>query len=288
MEKELVKVGMKVVMRQDKFKAYKEKTPKLKNLFTVKRKVGTYDCNLSSEIDGIEQELLVDFSCSYFEPYEEPKEEFVYGDLISFEDVIYCVKEVNNDYIRVMQVDGIIARWLKISDVKKVYLDTSWGNKQKEKTTTYQVKDLEGNVIEEKVVEDKQEECYKDLIVNIDTLESASLKEGGEKLTTKELLALFYKKGVMLDKNEDHSPITQEFIESFGFAKESENTFTKPYGGNVFIELSFSDDCWTLELNSNKKNFVTEPSDIVFQNFTCTTQSELRFLLTKGRIDCSK
>lgn len=114
--------------------------------------------------------------------------------------------------------------------------------------TTYQVKDLDGNVIEEKVVDDS--------LLSVDEL-----------------------------------PITQEFIESFGFGVHSSSNkvkhFIKRKGGYVTF-LS-----WYLEFNVFKGFLKKEDmnrGEVIMEipHYTCTTQSELRFLLTKGRIDCSK
>jgi len=75
--------------------------------------------------------------------------------------------------------------------------------------------------------------------------------------------------------SESHLPITQEFIESFGFE----------HLGNGYYE--HSNGC-QLEQNLKTYALTDKKQDIVFSEFDCTTQSELRFLLTKGRIDCSK
>jgi hypothetical protein len=80
--------------------------------------------------------------------------------------------------------------------------------------------------------------------------------------------------------------ITQEFIESFGFKFNSSGFGLETYikevknsnlGTNVQL-LVFDKKVYTLNSKYGEE----------FNLITCTTQSELRFLLTKGRIDCSK
>jgi len=85
--------------------------------------------------------------------------------------------------------------------------------------------------------------------------------------------------------SESHLPITQEFIESFGFNEIDEKFPAKRYYKKTDRETVL------LTTNSNFYSLFEhglERDLAIFVNYTCTTQSELRFLLTKGRIDCSK
>ena len=148
----------------------------------------------------------------------------------------------------------------------------------KEEPTTYQVKDLEGNVIEEKVVEDKQElpkptiEKLDDggYVIDLDKLDKGTY-------TPKELLDIIYE----VINASDNLPITQEFIESFGFVEYDDisGVFFKK---NETVNLRFD------YIGGVAMLFDFVYNDWIFDKYTCTTQSELRFLLTKGRIDCSK
>ena len=87
--------------------------------------------------------------------------------------------------------------------------------------------------------------------------------------------------------SEDMLPITQEFIEGFGFelvnAKSPAKKFVKT------MKDKQAQLYWT---NSGEFSMhideMLEERNAIFIGYTCTTQSELRFLLTKGRIDCSK
>lgn len=91
--------------------------------------------------------------------------------------------------------------------------------------------------------------------------------------------------------NENESPITQEFIESFGFK------FTGGYVKGRFIREyeKVNDDSIKFSLmveaidNIDYYSLFNELYNLfVFSEMKISTQSELRFLLTKGKIDCSK
>jgi len=251
MEKELVKVGMKVIY------THRGRAFNCVVVGDAFLKKGGFE--LSYYIDGKWGEFLFDAMASSFEPYEEPR----------WTTYKQLQQHFNNQFKAMFtpQENPLAPPSVKFP---------------KEETTTYQVKDLEGNVIEEKVVEDKP----KGFVINLDALEQFGTNlETGEKITPKEILDLFVERGTMISRSED-SPITQEFIESFGFVKVNECKYN-------FI--SQEKDSYFLEAVLDKFSLYAEPTAImgenkeyIFQDFTCTTQSELRFLLTKGRIDCSK
>lgn len=216
MEKELVKVGMKVSINEQLYsKVSKEKYPE--NKFYVLSLVENTDYTYYvSDTEGFYDYKTFSIDCADFEPYEEPKEKLRLG------------------------LEGF-----RSPNSTSIDLDAL-------EHTTYQVKDLEGNVIEENAVDDNNVFNHEKIYQQI-----------------KEL-----------------SPITQEFIESFGFVKVNECKYN-------FI--SQEKDSYFLEAVLDKFSLYAEPTAImgenkeyIFQDFTCTTQSELRFLLTKGRIDCSK
>lgn len=87
---------------------------------------------------------------------------------------------------------------------------------------------------------------------------------------------------------ESHLPITKEFIESFGFKQKYTATGMRSYTKGLIDEYK-----WLMLTVENDTSFSLvevfgEKQETIFSDYTCTTQSELRFLLTKGRIDCSK
>ena len=131
MEAQDVKIGMKVKLSDAVFAMLKKHSPKIENCFIVKKEsMGTYclECTTVAE----KAITKIAYPPHNFEPYEETKEDIAYGDLVTFQGVFYYVEEVLNDSIRVAQVEGIIKRWLKTSDVKKVYLGPNWGKEKKE------------------------------------------------------------------------------------------------------------------------------------------------------------
>lgn len=221
MEKELVKVGMKVIY------THRSRVFNCVVVGDAFLKKGGFE--LSYYIDGKWGEFLFDAMASSFEPYEEPR----------WTTYKQLQQHFNNQFKAMFtpQENPLAPPSVKFP---------------KEETATYQVKDLEGNVIEENVVDDNNVFNHEKIYQQI-----------------KEL-----------------SPITQEFIESFGFEKVNECKYN-------FI--SQEKDSYFLEAVLDKFSLYAEPTAImgenkeyIFQNFTCTTQSELRFLLTKGRINCSK
>lgn len=95
----------------------------------------------------------------------------------------------------------------------------------------------------------------------------------------------------MLD---DLRPITQEFIESFGFELSSFKgfgclTYEKELSKNETLFLVSYDNKYSLHEGVKSINPVW-PFNFtpVFSDYNVSTRAELRFLLTKGRIDCSK
>lgn len=102
------------------------------------------------------------------------------------------------------------------------------------------------------------------------------------------------KQGVI--RNDDLLPITQEFIESFGFKFDRHRA--SGYDDYLKDEPEGSYICLTFAVKSEyrKRSWYRliqykgdgEHSCVIFDGFECHTRSELRFLLTKGRIDCSK
>jgi hypothetical protein len=75
--------------------------------------------------------------------------------------------------------------------------------------------------------------------------------------------------------------ITQEFIESFGFV-EYDNFKGVFFKKNDTVNLCF----YYIDGVAMLFDFIY--NDWIFDRYTCATQIELKFLLTKGRIDCSK
>jgi hypothetical protein len=81
--------------------------------------------------------------------------------------------------------------------------------------------------------------------------------------------------------------VTQEFIESFGFIKTRSCDNIEEY------QINKNGHKMELINNNGKYSFgivsaISFNYSAVFSEYFCKTQSELRFLLTKGRIDCSK
>lgn len=119
----------------------------------------------------------------------------------------------------------------------------------------------------------------------------------GKNLTPKDILDIFRKKGLTFVNTEDNAPITQEFIESFGFkycasARERfvilyELRYNYTHGFSCFDSL-FLEECNGRFSMYYGFQIGKQQYEYIFRDYTCTTQSELRFLLTKGRIDCSK
>lgn len=181
-------------------------------------------------------------------------------------------------------------------------------------------KDLEGNVIEEKVVDDKPNKSkqinigdgvvYNGILcvvesmffggVKIESLESSNIN--GEYYIVNENDFVFktsyynearhtdtkgvFKWNIDTKPRERNLLITQEFIESFGFKFNSGGFGLETYRK----EIKNSDLGTNVELLVFDKSVYTLNSKYgaEFNLIKCTTQSELRFLLTKGRIDCSK
>lgn len=91
---------------------------------------------------------------------------------------------------------------------------------------------------------------------------------------------------------EESAPITQEFIESFWFVKGKNHGDVVEFNKIVLdvkekeevkAELFYSEEVgYSLWIQTMTRDRLP-----VFVAYPCTTQSELRFLLTKGRIDCS-
>lgn len=287
MKKELVKVGMKVINKHG-------------NIMTIVR----HHISEPEKVDGVNRNgvYVVDVYICDIEPYEEPKEEILCGDIVLFKDEHYYVKEVLNDSVRVAKVDGITMMWLKIADVKKVYLDESWGNKPKIEDTnsfkTHLDEKANENYLSPEEAGKANEKMYDLLsgkiertgyLINLDALENLAINiETDEKFTPKEVLNAFYDRGIIVDRG-NHLPITQEFIESFGFAKirKKRTCFSKDIGKNEAIFLLWKGE-GIFSMYQISRSPMGENSEPIFQDYTCTTQSELRFLLTKGRIDCSK
>lgn len=90
-------------------------------------------------------------------------------------------------------------------------------------------------------------------------------------------------------------PITQEYIESFGFAthinpgeQTGYSVFKREDISGVTQFLSCFDNFKRFTLRSDMKPNEDTVTFEEFQNYTCTTREQLRFLLTNGRIDCTK
>jgi len=213
MKKELVKVGMKVKLIGDK------KAVDGLNSY-VYEVIGNTEgdlYSLSRNGNNGRKEYLYAINCADFEQYEEPITERIDGWFIP-------------------QGNPLAPPSAKFP---------------KEETSTYQAKDLEGNVIEEKVVEDNNVFNHEKIYQQI-----------------KEL-----------------SPITQEFIESFGYkliGYGSRDTLYDYLYRSENHRLSIKGNSFTLSISEDAQH------NNCGITFICTTQSELIFLLTKGRIDCSK
>lgn len=262
MEKELVKVGMKVKFAQDTFLGLKEQTPLLENEFTIVE-VKDDGCVLSATIKGNTCNLQNVFNCADFEPYEEP----------------------NADNGTYSTSDPLEIAWLKRMCAE---------NKEEREEAESNLKELlnlpKEDVAKLKVDKFLNGNTNKGFVINLDALEQFGTNlETGEKITPKEILDKFLSMPTILVRSEDNLPITQEFIESFGFAKirEKRTCFSKDIGKNEAIFLLWKGE-GTFSLYQISRSPMGENSEPIFQDFTCTTQSELRFLLTKGRIDCSK
>lgn len=99
--------------------------------------------------------------------------------------------------------------------------------------------------------------------------------------TTKELVDL-----IIEARGLDSAPITREFIEGFGFEYEQEHIL----GGEFYNKMSdaYRIELYVLEGRYSLNTFLgNDRISSAFSDMVCTTQSELRFLLTRGRIDCS-
>jgi len=124
--------------------------------------------------------------------------------------------------------------------------------------------------------------------------------------TPKELIDIIIEAKEAVEKS---LPITKEFIESFGFELDTAEKASLIEAGAVqyikgrgayipeFI-LTQQGEKYSLYMHApvdpQPEKRSGAPQSIrfgfthFFTDYTCTTQSELRFLLTKGRIDCSK
>ena len=259
MDRKDVKVGMKVKVRGSLFARMGENMAI--NVFIVGECHNEYFFSLKAY--GNDNNFMA--HCADFEPYEEP----------IWTTYKQLQQHFNNQFKAMFtpQENPLAPPSVKFP---------------KEETTTYQVKDLEGNVIEENVVEDKQE-LIKPTIQKLDdggyVIDLDKLDKGT--YTPKELLDIIYE----VIKASENLPITQEFIESFGFGAHSSSNKVKHFIKRKGEYVTFLS--WYLEFNVFKGFFKKEDmnrGEVIMEipHYTCATQSELRFLLTKGRIDCSK
>lgn len=95
------------------------------------------------------------------------------------------------------------------------------------------------------------------------------------------------------NRESDDQPITQEFIESFGFkySLTGKRKIVQEYTKDISTKEGIIKVSLTVENIDGIDHYSLDNQTYnlsVFIEMKISTQSELRFLLTKGRIDCSK
>lgn len=249
MKKELVKVGMKVI---DKYG----------DVITIVR----HHIAEPEKVDGVNKDgmYVVDIYTSSIEPYEEPKE-----GLEKCHPIPNPFPDVDS-----IKTDEQIKRDTEYINAFKSYLDENANENYK---SPQEIQEYYDNYFKE-LYGDKDEPITERIdgwfVPQGNPLAPPNVKFPKEEIDN------HYSVGY-----ESNAPITQEFIESFGFVKVTDGQYEKDI---IDEDTELPSKLYLAQYKDGLWGFFDGGYDVIFKNYTCATQSELRFLLTKGRIDCSK